>query len=109
MIKNALLLDKTKLIFNDYFLPDNLPFLELSNIKIPPEFIKSSRLFLFKKVFICSPLTMEKDNIRIESISDQNTLYKFILKTYSDIGCDIVFLPPISIESRMEIILDNLK
>jgi predicted ATPase len=109
MIKNALLLDKTKLIFNDYFLPDNLPFLELSNINIPLEYIKSSRLFLFKKVFICSPLTLEKDNIRIESISDQTSLFKFILKTYSDIGSDIVVLPPISIESRMQIILDNLK
>ena len=104
MLDNALYLDKTEIIFHDYFLPDNIAFLKLSNLEIPVEFAKSAKLFSFKLVFICSPLKFESDDVRIETEHDQLQLFELIKGVYSSLGCKIIILPPTSIDERLNMV-----
>jgi predicted ATPase len=62
---NSLALDE--LVFFDYSFPDNIPFLNLSSIKVAEEFEIASKIFTYHKVFICEPLKIEEDRARKES------------------------------------------
>ncbi|MDP1727024.1 MAG: ATP-binding protein [Bacteroidota bacterium] len=109
MMNNILNLNTKDVIFHDYSLPDNIPFLQLAKIDIPNEIIKSSKLFRFKKVFICEPLKLEKDGIRTETEKEIKVLYQLIYDCYKSLGYELVKLPVIGIKDRLDIIKQHIK
>ncbi len=108
MINNALSLPPEEIIFHDYSMPDNIPFLRLLGLPVTEEYVTAARLFKYKMVFKCTPLPLEQDGIRREDISDQMRLDQDITRVYTDLGYQVIDLPPVPVFVRKQIILGHL-
>jgi predicted ATPase len=106
MLANADTLNPSDLIFHDYSFPDNLPYLQLLGLEIKPEFQKAASLYKYKAIFICKPLDLESDGVRIESHKHQLFLYGAILACYQNLGYTVYDLPVVSVKERLQIICD---
>ncbi len=109
MVNKAEELSIKELIFHDYSFPDNIPYLKINNLNIPHEFIFYSKYYKFRNIYICEPLSFVRDGIRTESLSEQKELYNLIWENYLSLGYNPILLPRLSLNERINLIINNLK
>ncbi len=97
---------KDRIIFFDTGIPTNMTYWQLHNMDTKRiENIASNR---YKKVFFLEPLKYKKDYARLEDEKTVKKLSKMILENYQNFGYEIVKIPAIPLEQRVELVISNM-
>ncbi len=95
-------------VFSDRGFGDTLAYYLLNGLITPQNFFEYAEKFNCAKVFILEPLNFyKKDALRQESPEERKRIHKEIIKTYSDLGYDMISVPFMSVEKRAEFVLKN--
>lgn len=106
-IKTEKELPKNKIVFFDRGIPDTIAYFNLydSNIEEVLNLCKEKN---YRKIFLLENLLFEKDYARVENDERANKLQSLLRKAYSDLGYEIIDIPVMPVEKRLEIILSNI-
>jgi len=63
----------------------------------------------YTKIFFLEQLSFKKDYARTEDEKTARELNKKLKKSYTDLGYDVIKIPALPIEQRVQKILDELK
>ncbi|MBS3066980.1 ATP-binding protein [Candidatus Pacearchaeota archaeon] len=100
---------KGKLVIFDRSLIDILAYCRYFDIN-PPKVIDNINLSKnYDFVFILDLLPFEKDEVRIENEEDVLTIHNLIYGIYKNLGYNIIQVPVMDIEKRINFIEDFLK
>lgn len=98
--------------FFDRGLPDNVGYLRLGNAPLRPELKEALELHRYnKKVFFLEPWKeiYINDAVRKEPFEFALKISDHIKNAYLEFGYDVVPVPKVSVEERVEFVLDNVK
>ncbi|NBX85426.1 MAG: ATPase [Gammaproteobacteria bacterium] len=95
-------------IFFDRGVPDSIAYFEFHGFN-PEDAIRSSQFRHYKRIYYCEGLPVEKDGLRLENDSIAQEIGELIIKAYSSLNYEIIFLPVVSVEERMALVLKDLK
>lgn len=100
---------KDRIVFLDRGMPDTWAYYRLHGLPDSQFFLKAVNNTSYKKVFILDPLPYQVDYARIEkSEEEQLKLHELLHKAYEFFNIEIVNVPVLPVEDRMEFILRNL-
>jgi predicted ATPase len=108
MLEHERELSKDDLIFFDRGTPDSLAYFRFHHFN-DEHVVKACQHLRYKKVFFCHQLPVVQDGIRDEDDATAKMISKYILTVYKDLNYDLIELPPLSIEERMQIILTHVE
>jgi predicted ATPase len=94
-------------IFLDRALPDFLYFWQLHGLD-PNEILPECLHHHYSSVFILDPLPLELDGARIEDETFTVLFDKALVRDYSALGYQVVRVPVLSPQERLEFVLDSL-
>jgi predicted ATPase len=103
--------DVKSIAFSDRGLPDQAAFSWYKEKDLSLQLIKAIELNRYeKKVFLTPPWYQiyRNDQIRTESFEEAKRIHKYIIKAYLNYGYELVDLPLISSDERVELILKSL-
>lgn len=100
-------LQKDQLIFFDRGTPDSLGYFRYYQINAE-RIINTCQHTRYKKLFYCHQLPMEYDSVRIEDSLSAKMIGDFIYEAYQKLGYELIELPAVSVEQRLEIILTHI-
>ncbi|NIO44423.1 MAG: AAA family ATPase [Candidatus Aenigmarchaeota archaeon] len=100
-------LPKDKIVFLDRAIPDTIAYYQLYGTDTN-EVLKICQIKKYKKIFLLEPLSFEKDHVRIENEKTAKKLSELIKKAYMDLGYEVINVPIMPIEDRINFILSNL-
>ena len=91
----------------DRAIPDSIGyyFLEGLNVDDP---IQKSRLWRYKNIFFFERITFEKDTVRSEDDRIATALDGLLKKSYQMLGYEIISVPLMTIEDRVDFILTRI-
>lgn len=95
-------------VFFDRGVPDSIAYFEFHGYD-PRLAIKASQFRRYKKIFYCEGLPVVEDGIRLENDSIAEQIGELIIRAYTSFDYDIIFLPVVSVEERMAMVLNHLK
>lgn len=98
---------KDRTVFIDRGIPDTIAYFQLYGFDIQ-EILKTCQEKTYKKVFFLEQLPFEKDYARIEDEETAKRLNELLRNAYLDLGYEVVSVPNMSIEERVNFILSNL-
>ena len=101
------LLPDDGLIFFDRGVPDSIAYYILEGLS-PDYHTKKSRLTQYKKIFFFQRLKFEKDRVRSEDDKIAAELDRLLTESYQMLGYSVVHVPLLSVEERIDYILDYL-
>lgn len=101
-------LNSKEITFLDRAIPDSLAYYELVGLPKDKYLEKAAKKTSYKKIFFFEKLEFEKDYARTESAEEIEKLEKLIEKTYENLSIPIIKVPKMSVEKRVEFILNNL-
>jgi predicted ATPase len=99
---------KSKLIFFDYGMPENLVFQELAGVKINKTKIESIR-YKYKAVFLLEPLKIVQDGIRTIDHETQQKIHNKINQVYINLGYSPIIIDKVDVEYRLKSIFRHLE
>lgn len=102
---------KQKLCFFDRGIPDVGAYIEYNDDEIPNHYIKANKKHRYDQVFYF-PIWKEiylSDNERYESLEEAIEIEQYIVKTYKDLGYDLIEVPKDTVEVRVDFILNKIK
>lgn len=108
MLERERQLPKEEPIFFDRGTPDSAAYFRFHKLE-SEHVIKACRHIRYKKIFFCHGLPVVHDQIRDEDDETAQELGKLIYEAYVELGYDIIELPPVSVEERMDIILSQIE
>ena len=94
---------KGRVIF-DRGVPDVLGYLRLSGLSIPAYVERAAQVFRYnRRVFIAPPWRdiFQIDAERKQSFKEAQATYEAMIESYSDLGYELIQLPLISVEERV--------
>ena len=95
--------------FLDRGVIDNLAFCEWGKIKPPKELSDAVKKASYNKIFLLEPLShFENDSVRTETEEDRVLLTKLIKKHYRAHGYEVISIPSVSVQKRVQLILQKL-
>ena len=95
-------------IFFDRGVPDSIAYFEFHGFN-PKDAIRSSQFRRYKRIYYCEGLPVEKDGVRLENDRVAQEIGELIIKAYTSLNYEIVFLPVVSVEERLTLVLKDLK
>ena len=97
-------------VFFDRGIPDIIAYLDYIKCNYSNIFIEESYKYRYDKVFILPPWKeiYISDNERYETFDQAVEINKFLVKWYTKFGYEIKSIPKLSIENRIDFILDNI-
>ncbi|WP_297803160.1 ATP-binding protein [uncultured Polaribacter sp.] len=100
----------SKLVFFDRGIPDIHAYMDYFKTKYPAIFIEKSKQYIYDKVFHFSPWKdiHETDNERYETFEETKAIDVFLMKSYLDLGYNIIDVPFGSIDERTNFVLNSL-
>ncbi|MBL7480722.1 AAA family ATPase [Legionella bononiensis] len=107
-LKRERRLQANQLIFFDRGTPDSLGYFRYYNINAD-QVIHSCQRIRYKKLFYCHQLPLEHDSVRVEDNSSAQKIGELIYAAYHHLGYELVELPAVPIEQRMDIILSHIQ
>jgi predicted ATPase len=99
---------KNELVFFDRAVPDSIGYYRLEGLN-PDEPIKKSKQTKYKKIFFFERLKFEKDAIRSEDDRIAARLDRLLKESYQMLGYDLIPVPLMSVEERIQFILDHCR
>ena len=100
-------LSKDEIIFFDRAVPDSVAYYQISGLD-PEEALSVCQRGQYSKVFLMEQLPFEKDDARTENPEAVKKLNQLLKETYEKLGCEVVFVPAVSIEERVEFIKGHI-
>lgn len=100
-------LPKDKIVFLDRGIPDTIGYYQLYEFDVQ-EILKFCKRNVYKKIFFLEPIPFEKDYARIEDEKKAEKLSELLKKAYLDLGYEVIVVPRMTIEKRVNFILSNL-
>lgn len=101
-------LSKKDLVFMERGIPDSTAYMQMCGIKEDKELTKALKNCSYKKVFLMGLLKYNLDYARTESQEEAQLLDSLLEKSYTDLGIKAIRVPKMSVEKRVNFILDNL-
>jgi predicted ATPase len=98
---------KTEIIL-DRALPDFLTFARTGGLD-PNNYLNESLIFRYKSVYILDRLPIEHDGVRAEDEATQEFMDEWLERDYATIGYDVIRVPIMSIEDRLEYLRDRMQ
>lgn len=100
---------KNNIYFLDRSLVDPMAYSNLSGIKPEKDIVERALYAGYKKIFFLEQLPFyNKDSERFESLHTANLLDIEIYKTYKELGFEVVRVPPLNIDTRVDFILKKI-
>ena len=106
-LKTEASLPRNEVIFLDRALPDTLAYYRLAGQDISKALLMCQRNF-YRKVFCLELLGFVKDYARIECGEIMEQLHGFLQEVYGELGYEIVLVPVMPIQDRVQFILDRI-
>lgn len=100
-------LPENAVIFLDRAVPDSIAYYILEGLN-PKDPINQSKLIQYKKIFFFERLRFEKDDVRSEDEKTAAQLNRLIYEAYNMLGYDVIYVPLMSVEKRIDFILKHL-
>lgn len=100
---------KEKLVIFDRSLIDILAYCRYFDINHPKIINNINLSKNYDFVFILDPLPFEKDEVRIENEEDALTIHNLLYDIYKNLGYNIIQVPVMNIEKRINFMEDFLK
>jgi predicted ATPase len=100
-------LSKDATVFLDRAVPDSIAYYILEGLS-PDEPIKKSKRNRYKKIFLFERLRFEKNGVRSENDKIAAKLDHILKESYQMLGCEIINVPLISIDDRVDFIVKCL-
>lgn len=95
-------------VFLDRGLPDNIAYMSHKDMYVPDELVEECR-GRYDNVFILERLEFEDDETRTEDEKEAEEIHNEIIRVYADLlEYDIVNVPVVPIDERVDIILEHL-
>lgn len=103
-------LSKSNFVFFDRGIPDVVAYLDYINVKYDQKFVISAETFKYDKVFILSPwkLIYSQDNERYETFEQALEIQNYLIKWYKYFGYNPIEVPKVTINQRVDFILNNV-
>ncbi len=95
------------LIFLDRGVPDSIAYYILEGLS-PDYPTEKSKLTQYKKIFSLERLKLEKDRVRLEDDKVAARLDRLLTESYQMLGYSVVHVPLLSVEERIDYILNHL-
>ena len=99
-----------EVVFFDRGIPDAHAYMNYSNTEYPAYFIEKSNTYKYHKVFMLPPWKeiFISDNERYETFEIAVEINHHLIKTYQEIGYQIITVPFGTVKERTDFILDSL-
>jgi len=99
-------LTENTIIFLDRAVPDSIAYYMIEGLN-PDDPIHKSKLTRYKRIFLFERLGFEKDDIRSEDEKIAAQLDRLLQKSYDILGYDVIHVPLMPVERRIDFILKN--
>lgn len=100
----------TQYVFIDRGIPDITAYMDHFKQDYPQKFTNANTQFRYDKIFVL-PIwdsIYTKDNERFEALELAKELQESLIKTYSSLGYELVEVPKIDVEKRIDFVLKHL-
>lgn len=98
-----------QVVFLDRGVVDNVAYCKFRGIDTPAEILETARLNKYHGVFLLDMLPIyEKDSARKEDPVTAAKIHESIKSAYSELGYDVIQVPPLSVRERIELILSKV-
>lgn len=98
---------KDKVVFFDRAIPDSVAYYKVCGLDARDiERISRNR---YRKIFFLEQLPFQQDYARTEDEATVRKLNQLLLESYKNLGYEVVFVPAVSIEERLKLVLAHLK
>ncbi len=101
-------LDPEEIVFLDRGIPDGLAYSHLLDLGDDSHLHEAANKAKYRKIFILDLLELEDDGSRIEDRDTQHRLQDFLIATYETLSFDVVKVPVMEREKRVDYILERL-
>lgn len=101
-------LDPNHIVFLDRGIPDGLAYAAFLKLNEDPELPHASMNARYRKVFILDLLPLHDDGSRIEDRESQQQIHDHLIDVYETFGFDVVRVPALEKEERVDFILSQL-
>ncbi|MDG1228043.1 MAG: ATP-binding protein [Polaribacter sp.] len=100
----------SKLVFFDRGIPDIHAYMDYFKTEYPSIYIQKSKQYIYDKVFHFAPWKdiHETDNERYETFEGTIAIDVFLMKSYLDLGYNIINVPFGSIDERTNFVLNSI-
>jgi len=96
-------------VFIDRGIPDITAYLDLANDEYPATFKHANAKYTYDQVFLLPiwDAIYISDNERYEDVEEAKKIQQQLIKTYTELGYDLIEVPKSSVEQRVEFILTH--
>ncbi|OGH13338.1 MAG: hypothetical protein A2687_05125 [Candidatus Levybacteria bacterium RIFCSPHIGHO2_01_FULL_38_26] len=101
-------LDPKKLLFMERGIPDSNAYMKILGFENNKSLKNALKKCYYKKVFLLELIKYELDYARTESQEEAMIIDSLLEKSYTDLGIEVLRIPKMSVEKRIDFILDNL-
>ncbi len=101
-------LPENETIFLDRGIPDSIAYYQSAGLDIS-EPLEKSRGVVYRKVFHCQRLWFENDHVRAEDELMAEQLDNLLKQAYEILGYPVVEVPVLTLEQRVDFILERLQ
>jgi predicted ATPase len=95
-------------VFLDRGIPDSIAYYKSASLDFS-EPLEKSRGIRYRKIFHFQRLHFEKDHVRAEDKRMAENLDRLLKKSYEMLGYPVIHVPVLTIEQRVEFILERLR
>ena len=97
-----------EIVFLDRAIPDALAYYRFLSLTPDEKLLDALKTVSYKKVFIMEYLPLIHDYARTEDVEAQKKIHQMLCEVYESLPFQIIHVPVLPIESRIEVILKNL-
>jgi predicted ATPase len=101
-------LSEKEIIFLDRALPDSIAYFKSAGLD-PSEPLEKSRSIRYRKIFHFQRLLFENDHVRAENDRIAENLDRLLKQSYEMLGYPVVDVPVLTVELRIDFILERLQ
>lgn len=99
----------TDIVFLDRAIPDALAYYRFLNLQPEEKLLNAMKSVSYKKIFILEYLPLVNDYARTEDVAAQKRIHELLCEVYESLPFQIIHVPVLPVESRIALILKNLK
>lgn len=100
-------LEPTQLVFLDRAMPDSVSYANARGYD-SSELMRLARRYRYRRVFLLERLPFTNDRVRTESEQTSIALERRLVEDYNMLGYELIKIPVIAVEQRIELILSHL-
>ncbi len=101
-------LNPKELLFMERGIPDSTAYMKMLGAENDKALKEALKNCYYKKVFLVELIKYEIDYARTESKEEALLIDSLLEKSYTDIGIEVTRVPKMSVEKRVEFIINNL-